>query len=276
MSAESAGDDTPTDLEADAADESNDHASESYGPNDGVLVADSLTKRFGGLVAVDDLSFAVEKQEILGFIGPNGAGKSTTFNCITGVYPPSEGTVYYNGKDVTGSEFYRMVQNGMARTFQEFRPLEDRTVVDNVQISLVPDRLFSTSGLRGRTRAQAVELCERVGLGERLRQLPDELPHADMIRLELARALATDPDLMLVDEPFAGLADDDVRELSDLIRTLRDQGTTFIVVDHNMRGLLQLIDRAIVINFGEKIADGTPEEITNDPAVRKAYLGSES
>jgi branched-chain amino acid transport system ATP-binding protein len=247
----------------------------SYGPDDGVLVADGLTKRFGGLVAVDDLSFAVEKQEILGFIGPNGAGKSTSFNCITGVYPPTEGTVYYNGEDVTGAPFYRMVQNGMARTFQEFRPLDDRSVLDNVEISLVPDRLFSTSGLRGRTRAKAVELCERVGLGERLHQTPDELPHADMIRLELARAMGTDPDLLLVDEPFAGLAEEDVKGLSDLIRGLRDDGTTFVVVDHNMRGLLQLIDRAIVINFGEKIADGTPDEITNDPAVRKAYLGSE-
>jgi branched-chain amino acid transport system ATP-binding protein len=267
--------DTPTSTETPADLDETDAGAESYGPDDGVLVADGLTKRFGGLVAVDDLSFAVEKQEILGFIGPNGAGKSTTFNCITGVYPPTEGTVYYNGRDVTGSEFYEMVQNGMARTFQEFRPLEDRSVVDNVQISLVPDRLFSTSGLRGQTRARAVEICERVGLGERLRQLPDELPHADMIRLELARAMATDPDLLLVDEPFAGLADEDITELSDLLRTLRDQGTTFIVVDHNMRGLLQLIDRAIVINFGERIADGTPEEITDDPAVRKAYLGSE-
>jgi branched-chain amino acid transport system ATP-binding protein len=267
--------DTPTSTETPADLDETDAGTESYGPDDGVLVADGITKRFGGLVAVDDLSFAVEKQEILGFIGPNGAGKSTTFNCITGVYPPTEGTVYYNGRDVTGSEFYEMVQNGMARTFQEFRPLEDRSVVDNVQISLVPDRLFSTSGLRGQTRARAVEICERVGLGERLRQLPDELPHADMIRLELARAMATDPDLLLVDEPFAGLADEDITELSDLLRTLRDQGTTFIVVDHNMRGLLQLIDRAIVINFGERIADGTPEEITDDPAVRKAYLGSE-
>ncbi|WP_276261142.1 ABC transporter ATP-binding protein [Haloglomus litoreum] len=246
-----------------------------YGPDDGVLVADGLTKRFGGLVAVDDLSFAVEEQEILGFIGPNGAGKSTTFNCITGVYPPTEGNVYYNGRDVTGSSFYGMVQNGMARTFQEFRPLEDRPVVSNVQISLVPDKLFSTSGLRGRTKARAVEICQRVGLGDRLHQLPDELPHADMIRLEIARALATDPDLMLVDEPFAGLAGPDVAELSELMENLRQDGTTFIVVDHNMRGLLQLIDRAIVINFGEKIADGTPEEITDNPAVRKAYLGSE-
>ena len=163
----------------------------------------------------------------------------------------------------------------MARTFQEFRPLEDRTVVDNVQISLVPDKLFSTSGLKGQTRARAVEICQRVGLGDRLGQLPDELPHAEMIKLELARAIATDPSLLLVDEPFAGLGKADVQQISELLKNLRDEGLTLIVVDHNMRGLLQLIDRAIVINFGEKIAEGTPEEIRNDKAVQEAYLGGE-
>ena len=271
--------DTPDSSEADTTTPSEgasvDDADKEYGPDDGVLVVNGLVKRFGGLTAVDDLSFAVEKQEILGFIGPNGAGKSTTFNCITGVYPPTEGTVWYQGEEVTGSSFYGMVQNGMARTFQEFRPLEDRTVVDNVQISLVPDKLFSTSGLKGQTRARAVEICQRVGLGDRLGQLPDELPHAEMIKLELARAIATDPSLLLVDEPFAGLGKADVQQISELLKNLRDEGLTLIVVDHNMRGLLQLIDRAIVINFGEKIAEGTPEEIRNDKAVQEAYLGGE-
>jgi branched-chain amino acid transport system ATP-binding protein len=249
---------------------------ESYGPDDGILVTEGLTKRFGGLVAVDDLSFAVEEQEILGFIGPNGAGKSTTFNCITGVYPPTDGTVWYRGEEVTGTPFHEMVSGGMARTFQSFRPLEDRTVVENVQISLVPNKLFSTSGLRGGTKARAVELCERVGLGDAMHKMPDALPHADMIRLEMGRAMATDPDLLLVDEPFAGLAGQEVEGLSKLMRELRDDGMTLVVVDHNMRGLLSLIDRAIVINFGSKIAEGTPEEIRNDKKVQEAYLGSEA
>ncbi|MFC7177525.1 ABC transporter ATP-binding protein [Halosegnis marinus] len=250
-------------------------SADGLGPDDGVLVADGLTKRFGGLTAVDDLSFAVEEGEILGFIGPNGAGKSTTFNCITGRYPPTEGRVYYRGEEVTGAESYDMVKAGLARTFQEFRPFSDRTVLRNIQTALVPDELFSTSGLRGETRQQAIELCERVGLGDDLYRTPSELPHAGMLRLELGRAMATDPDLILVDEPFAGLAEAEVKQLSALLEELRGAGTTLVVVDHNMRGLLSLIDRAVVINFGAKIAEGTPEEIRADPEVQEAYLGGE-
>jgi len=247
----------------------------SFDPNDGILVADDLTKRFGGLTAVDDLSFAVQEQEILGFIGPNGAGKSTTFNCITGRYPPTSGEVYYRGERVTGAPAYAMVERGLARTFQKFRPFEDRTVLENVRTALVPDDLFSTSGLRGETRAEAIDLCERVGLGDALHRMPDELPHAGMLRLELGRAMATDPDLLLVDEPFAGLADGEIEQISGVLEELREAGTTLVVVDHNMRGLLRLIDRAIVISFGELIAEGNPEEIKADPAVQEAYLGGE-
>ena len=246
-----------------------------FDPDDGILVIDDLTKKFGGLTAVDHLSFAVEEGEILGFIGPNGAGKSTTFNCVTGTYPPTAGTVYYRGDDVTGEPAYRMVKRGMARTFQSFRPLRDRTVVENVQLALVPDRLFSLAGLRGETREQARALCERVGLGDRIEQTPGELPHAGMLRLELGRALATEPRLLLIDEPFAGLSGPEIAEVSELLTELREEGITMVVVDHNMRGLLQLIDRAIVINFGAKLAEGTPEDIRNDPAVQEAYLGGE-
>ena len=245
----------------------------SVGPDDGILVVEDLTKQFGGLTAVDDLSFAVGEGEILGFIGPNGAGKSTTFNCVTGTFPPTSGTVWYEGDDVTGVPAYEMVKRGMARTFQSFRPLRDRTVVDNVKLGLVPDRLFSMAGLRGETRQRAVALCERVGLGDRLEQTPDELPHAGMLRLELGRALATEPDLLLVDEPFAGLSGMEVADVSELFSELREEGLTLVVVDHNMRGLLELIDRAIVINFGANIAEGTPQEIRNDPKVQQAYLG---
>lgn len=250
-------------------------AGEGYGPGDGHLVIHDLTKEFGGLTAVDHLSFAVEQGEILGFIGPNGAGKSTTFNCVTGTYPPTDGTIWYREEDVTGEPAYRLVKRGMARTFQSFRPFRDRTVLDNVRLALVPDRLFSLAGLRGETRERAAAICERVGLGERLAQTPGELPHAGMLRLELGRALATDPDLLLIDEPFAGLSGPEVADVSALLGTLRDEGITLVVIDHNMRGLLQLIDRAIVINFGAKIAEGTPQEIRGDPAVQRAYLGGD-
>jgi len=249
--------------------------SRSLGPDDGILVAEDLRKEFGGLVAVDDLSFAVQEQEILGFIGPNGAGKSTTFNCITGTYPPTDGTVYFKGEDVTGIPAHDMVKNGMARTFQEFAPLEDRTVVKNVELALSPDELFTLSGVGGETERLAEEICRRVGLGDVLDQTPSELPHAGMLKLELGRAIATQPDLMLVDEPFAGLSGQEVEELSEVMRSLRDHGMTLVVVDHNMRGLLNLIDRAFVIQFGSKIAEGSPDEIKNDPQVQEAYLGGE-
>ncbi len=242
-------------------------------PSDGILVLDDLRKEFGGLTAVDDLSFAVEEGEILGFIGPNGAGKSTTFNCVTGAYPPTSGTVWYRGENVTGEPAYEMVKRGMARTFQSFRPLRDRTVRQNVAIALTPDRILSLSGLRGETLSRATDICERVGLGDRADSSPDELPHAGLLRLELARALATDPDLLLVDEPFAGLSSGEVAELSDLLRSLRDEGVTLVVVDHNMRGLLSLIDRAVVIQFGSKIAEGSPAAIRENETVQEAYLG---
>lgn len=240
-----------------------------------ILVVEDLRKEFGGLTAVDDLSFHVDQQEILGFIGPNGAGKSTTFNCVTGTYPPTAGTVRYKGDDVTGKKPHEMVKRGMARTFQSFRPLEDRSVLKNVTLSYMPDKLLTTSGLWGKTEAEATAICERVGLGDRLQQTPDELPHAGMLRLELGRALATGPDLLLVDEPFAGLSGPEVESISELLLDLRDEGMTLVVVDHNMRGLLELIDRAIVINFGSLLAKGTPEEIKNDPDVQEAYLGGE-
>jgi len=250
-------------------------ATSAYEPDDGLLVLDGVTKRFGGLTAVDDLSFAVQEGEILGFIGPNGAGKSTTFNCVTGTFPPSEGTVYYEGDDVTGTPAHEMVKRGLARTFQSFRPLDDRTVLRNVSLALVPDKIVSLSGLQGETLDRAREVCERVGLGDRLQQTPDELPHAGLLRLELARALATDPTLLLVDEPFAGLSSGEVEEISALLEGLRDEGVTLVVVDHNMRGLLSLIDRAIVIQFGSKIAEGTPEDVKADERVQEAYLGGE-
>ncbi|WP_265112105.1 ABC transporter ATP-binding protein [Halosolutus halophilus] len=240
-----------------------------------ILKVDSLTKKFGGLTAVDNLSFEVYEQEILGVIGPNGAGKSTTFNCIFGTYKPTRGTVRFDGEDITGKPAHRVARAGIARTFQTFRPLEDRDVLANVELSKVSDKLFTFDGIFGGTEDEAQEVCERVGLGDDVHKTPDELPHAGMIRLEIARAIATDPDLLLIDEPFAGLSATEVERLSTLFSELREEGLTLIIIDHNMRGLMELIDRGVVINFGSKIAEGSPEEIQADETVQEAYLGGE-
>jgi branched-chain amino acid transport system ATP-binding protein len=192
---------------------------------------------------------------------------------VTGTYPPTDGTVWYKGEDVTGTPPHEMVKRGMARTFQSFAPLEDRSVLKNVALSMMEDKLVTSDGLLGEFHVEAREICERVGLGDRIHQTPAELPHAGMLRLELGRALGTDPDLLLVDEPFAGLSGPEVESVSDLLLELRDEGMTLVVVDHNMRGLLQLIDRAIVINFGSLLAEGSPDQITDNPEVQEAYLG---
>lgn len=247
-----------------------------YTAGDGKLVVQGLTKKFGGLTAVDDFSFAVSEGEILAIIGPNGAGKSTTFNCVTGMIEPTAGTVWFDGEDITGKPMYKIVNRGLARTFQEFRPLEDRSVVKNVMLALAPNRIFSLSGLSSETYDRAAELCERLGLGSRLDALPNELPHASILRLGVARALAADPEMILLDEPFAGLSGEAVDELASLFESLRADGITLAIIDHNMRGLLTLADRVVVLNFGSKLAEGTPEEMRDDPEVQQAYLGSDS
>jgi branched-chain amino acid transport system ATP-binding protein len=240
----------------------------------GILEVRNLTKQFGGLTAVDELSFSVQPGEILGFIGPNGAGKSTTFNCVTGVYPPTNGQILYRGQEISGKPPHEIVQMGMNRTFQEFAPLEDRTVAENIELALTPDELLSVTA-EDDTLNISKKIGRRVGLGDALDQTPSELPHAGMLKLELGRAVATKPDLLLIDEPFAGLSGKEVQELSEVMESLRQHGMTLIVIDHNMRGLLNLIDRAFVIQFGSKIAAGDPDEIKNDPKVQEAYLGGD-
>jgi len=237
------------------------------------LVVENLTKRFGGLVAVEDLSFEVHDNEILGFIGPNGAGKTTVFNCIMSVFPVTGGSIYLNGEDVTNWDTHELVNHGLARVSQDSNPFEEMTVEDNIRIFTVPNSPFAFQA--GGEDAEIAEIASRVELEDDLQKLPGSLPHAGRRRLEIAKALATEPDLLLLDEPFAGLNQAEIRDLSEEIRSFRDEGMTLVVVDHNMHGLMQLVDRVIVVNEGSKLADGTPEEIADNEAVQKAYLAGE-
>jgi len=230
-----------------------------------------LRKSFGGLVAVNELSFAVEEGEILGFIGPNGAGKTTVFNLIMGVLRPDSGRISFKGQDITGWRTYRVVNAGVARVFQLSRYLQHKTVFENIEISTIKNGIFAREDRRARER-RVLRASELVGLSGELEKYPSALPHASLRRLEIAKAIATDPELLLLDEPFAGLSAQEVEEVSQVIEELRREGRTIVVVDHNMRGLMRLVDRVVVISFGEKLAEGTPEEVARDPQVQEAYL----
>jgi branched-chain amino acid transport system ATP-binding protein len=237
------------------------------------LRIDGLSKHFGGLTAVDDLSFEVREGEILGFIGPNGAGKSTVFNCIMGVYDASDGGVYLNDEEVTGWDTHEIVNHGLARVSQESNPIETMDVENNIRLFTLPNSPFAFTG--GADHEEIVSIAARVELADKLDQMPGSMPHADVRRLEIAKAIATEPNILLLDEPFAGLNQAEIRDLSEEIREFRDEGMTLVVVDHNMKGLMALVDRVIVLNEGRKIADGTPEEIAEDEQVQRAYLAGE-
>jgi branched-chain amino acid transport system ATP-binding protein len=247
-----------------------------YGPEEGILVIDGLTKKFGGLTAVDDLSLIVTEGEILGFIGPNGAGKTTTFNCVTGLHAPEQGDIYFNGENITNWSTPKIVRSGLSRTFQNPRPIDQFTVKKNILFGALDNTLLSYQRYSDEMHAKVEDVCFSVGFSSSdLTKLPEELSYGGLIRLELARALVQEPDLLLIDETFAGLTATEVAEFVSIFENLRDDEYTFLIIDHNMQGLLEVIDRAVVISFGKKIAEGTPVEITEDPKVRKAYLGSE-
>lgn len=251
-----------------------------------ILTVEHLSKAFGGLQAVSNLSFSVREGEILGLIGPNGAGKTTAFNLITGMYKPDRGRIVFRGREITGWAPYRVVQAGIARTFQIPRPFRHKTVAQNVEIALLPNAIFTVRGRRRERRARVAACCARAGLCEAVGHAPEPpdglcgcwetypgaLPQAGLRKLEIAKALATDPKLLLLDEPFAGLTSQEVEELSHLVRELRGEGRTVVIVDHNMQGLMKLVERVVVIHFGQKLAEGTPEEVAENPAVQEAYL----
>jgi len=235
-----------------------------------LLELKNVTKRFGGLTAVNNLSLSMEKGEILGVIGPNGAGKSTAFNCIAGVFPPTEGEVIFDGQVINGQKPWDLCKKGLARTFQIVKPFASKSVLYNVTVGA-----FVNTSSRAEAEAKAIEVLKLLNFDDKKDARSADLTIADRKRLEIARALATNPRLLLLDEVMAGLRPNEVDEMVEIIRFLRDQGVTILVIEHITRAIMALSDRLVVIHFGEKIAEGLPEAVASDKNVIKAYLGDE-
>jgi len=233
----------------------------------------ALSRTFGGLHAVSDLDFTVEKEEIVGIIGPNGAGKTTLFNLLTGFLVPTEGDVIFEGESMVRKKPHQIVDRGIARTFQIVRPFQQLTVLDNVMVPHLSPKNRKRNKRRAENQRRSVRILDQVGLGDKMHLFAADLSHGDLRRLELARALAAEPALLLLDEPFSGLASKEIELLLTLIENVSESGLTIIIIEHKLRELMKLVKRVITLNFGKKIADGTPQEIVKDEAVIKAYLG---
>ena len=248
-----------------------------------VLEVDNVTLKFGGVTALDEVNFHIEEGEILGLIGPNGAGKTTCFNVTTGVYAPTSGEVRFEGKPLTGLKRHKITKLGIARTFQNIRLFRSMTALENVLVGVdaqnktgIINALFRLPRHRREEEAghrRAMELLEFMGLDKRADELAANLSYGDQRRLEIARAMATGPRLLCLDEPAAGFNPAEKVALMQLIRRVRDQGFTVLLIEHDMRLVMGVTDRIVVLEFGRKIAEGKPAEIRDNPAVIAAYLG---
>lgn len=235
-----------------------------------IIQVKGVSKHFGGLKAVNGVSFDVHAKEIVGIIGPNGAGKTTLFNLISGSLGVTSGQVLFNNEDITNQKPYVICKKGIGRTYQIVKPFGNISVLENVMVGA-----FNRASSTKEAKDFSEEILQKVGLEKKKDQVGKSLTIADKKRLEVAKALATQPTLLLLDEVMAGLNPSEVKELMPMIKGLRDSGITIIIIEHIMEVVMNICDRIVVVHHGEKIAEGTPKEISNNPEVIKAYLGEE-